>query len=77
MKKEQKLDKDIQQVLQWLKSNKRPNVEYSSYDLQKYHKHFGRLIVDNDLLCRKFFDHTGKNYIKQIVVPKQLRTELI
>ena len=77
MKKEQKLDKDIQQVLQWLKSNKRPNVEYSSYDLQKYHKQFGRLIVDNGLLCRKFFDHTGKNYIKQFVVPKQLQTELI
>ena len=32
MKKEQRLDKDIQKVLQWLENNKRSNVDYSSYD---------------------------------------------
>ena len=66
MKKEQKLDKNIQEVLKWLKNNKRPNVEYSSYHLQNYHKYFSRFIVDNGLLCRKIFEHTDKNYIKQI-----------
>ena len=33
MTKEQKLDKDIQEVLQCLKNNKRPNVEFNSYYL--------------------------------------------
>ena len=55
MTKEQKLDKDIQEVLQSLKNNKRPNVEFNSYYLQKYHKHFGRLIVDNNLYAENSF----------------------
>ena len=38
MRKEQKLDKNIQETLQWLKNNQ-PNQEYSSNELQKNHRH--------------------------------------
>ena len=74
---EQSKDNDIQKALNWLRKKDSPISMYGSYDLQKYHKQLGRLILDGNILCRKFYDHSGKNFIKQIVIPKQLRTELI
>ena len=74
---EQSKDQDIQKALNWLKKKEPPISMIGSYDLQKYHKQLGRLILDGNILCRKFYDHSGKNFIKQIVIPKQLRTELI
>ena len=74
---EQMKDQDIQKALNWLKKKEPPISKYGSYDLQKYHKQLSRLIPDGNILCRKFYDHSGKNFIKQIVIPKQPRTELI
>ena len=74
---EQSKDQDIQKALNWLKKKEPPISTYGSYDLQKYHKQLSRLILDGNILCRKFYDHSGRNFIKQIVIPKQLRTELI
>ena len=74
---EQSKDQDIQKALNWLKKKEPPISMYGSYDLQKYHKQLCRLILDVNILCRKFYDHSGRNIIKQIVIPKQLRTELI
>ena len=33
--------------------------------------------MDDGILYRKFFDHTGQKFTKQTVVPRQLREELI
>ena len=60
-----------------LKKKDSPINMYGSYDLHKYHKQLSRLILDGNIFCRKFYDHTGRNFIKQIVIPKQLQTELI
>ena len=73
---EQSKDQDIQKAWNWLKKKEPPISMYGSYDLQKYHKQLSRLILDGNILCRKFYDHSGRNFIKQIVIPKQLRTEL-
>ena len=73
---EQSKDQNIQKALNWLK--KEPPISmYGSFDLQKCHKKLSRLILDGNKLCRKFYDHSGRNFIKQIVIPKQLQTELI
>ena len=75
---EQSKDKDIQKALNWLKKKDSPISMHGSYDLQKYHKQLGRLILDGNMLCRKFYEfYSGKNFIKQIVIPKQLQTEFI
>ena len=74
---EQSKDQDIQKALNWLKKKEPPSSMYGSYDLQNYHKQLSRLILDGNILCRKFYDHSGRNFIKQIVIPKQLKTELI
>ena len=50
---------------------------YGSYGLQNYHKQLGRLFLDGNIVRRKFYDHSGRKFIKQIAIPKQLRTELI
>ena len=45
--------------------------------MKKYHQHFSRLTIEHGIMYRKFFDHTGQNYHKQLVVPKHLRTKLL
>ena len=72
MFKEESKDQDIQKAVNWLKKKEPPISMYGSYDLPKYHKQLSRLILDGNILCRKFFDHSGRNFIKQIVIPKQL-----
>ena len=59
--------------------NKRepPTSMYGSYDLQKYHKHLGRLYLDGNIVCRQFFGNSGRNFVKQVVIPKQLQKELM
>ena len=56
---EQSKDKDIQKALNWLRKKDSPISMCGSYDLQKYHKQLGRLILDGNILCRKFYDHLG------------------
>ena len=77
LEREQMKDLDIQKAIVWIKEKIRPDTTYSSYDCQKYHKQLNRLIVDYGIRYRKSFDHTGRNFTKQIVVPRQLREELL
>ena len=48
-----------------------------SAELQKYHKLFERLELNDSVLCRKLFNHTGQEYTRQYVVPSHMRKELI
>ena len=68
MYKEQSMDQDIQKAFNRLKKKAPPISMYGSYDLQKY-KRLGRLFMDGNLECRKCYDHSGRNFIKQIVIP--------
>ena len=74
---EQSKDQDNQKALNWFKTKKPPISMYGSYDLQKYHKQLSRLILDGNMICRKFYDHSGRNFIQQIFIPKQLQRKLI
>ena len=73
---EQRNDPDIKEVINWLRAKEKPDTTYNSYDQQKYSKQFGGLVLENQTLYRKYYDHTGKNFTKQLVVPKHLRKEL-
>ena len=77
VEKEQRNDPDIVEVNTLILNKVKPETMCSTYDLKKYHKHNSRLTLEHGLLYRKFFDHTGKNYHEQLVVPKHLRTELL
>ena len=74
---EQRNDPDIKEVINWFRAKEKPDTTYNSYDQQKYSKQFGRLVLENQTLYRKYYDHTGKNFTKQLVVPKHLRKELL
>ena len=74
---EQKKDSDIVEAMRWIRNKVKPCTTYSSFDLQKYHKQLRRLLIENNTLYRKFFHHHGKNFIKQLVVPKHLLEELL
>ena len=68
-----KKDSGIVEAMRWIKNKVKPWTTYSSYDLQKYHKHLGRLLIEDSILYRKFFHHNGKNVIKHFVKAKHLR----
>ena len=74
---EQSKVQGIKKPLNWLMKKEPPKRMYGSYDLQKYHKHLGRLFLDGNIVCRQFFGHSGRNFVKQVVIPKQLQTELM
>ena len=59
IEREQTEDVDIQKAIAWIKNKTRPDASYSSYDSQKYHKQLNRLVIDDGILYRKIFDHTG------------------
>ena len=77
VEKEQRNDPHKVNVKTWILNKIKPETTYSTYDLKKYHKHLSRITLEHGILYRKFFDHTGQNYHKQLVVPKHLRTELL
>ena len=70
-------DSDISTAVNWINNKLKPKLIEGSYDLQKYLKHWNRPLLEKGVLYRKFFDHSGRNYIKQIIVLKHLRTELL
>ncbi len=53
------------------------NAFYLNFEQEKYLKQYPRLMIIDYVLHRKFFDNTGKVLVYQIVVPKQLRKELL
>ena len=74
---EQAKDDSIKEVLKWKKENKISDLTYASFALKKYAKQFDRLVIDNGILCRQFFDHTGKVMYLQVCLPKHLWKEVI
>ena len=70
---EQQKDQNIVTVLQWLATDPPSSTHYSNSELMKYFKHFDRLESHNGILYRKFYDHSGRNKIRQYVVPQHMR----
>ena len=74
---EQRNDPDIKEVINWFRAKQKPDTTYEPYDQQKYSKQFGILVLRNQTLYRKYYDHTGKNFTTQLVVPKHLRKKIL
>ena len=73
--REQMKDPNIREAITWISQRKNPDTLYSNWELKKYHKQLPRLELVKGILYRKFFDNTGKNFVRQYVVPKRLREE--
>ena len=63
--------------MHWLRTKLPNDLIYLNIELQKLCKQAKRLEIQNDVLYRKFFDHTGRTFPRQFVVPSHLRKELI
>ena len=70
-------DPNIREAITWISQRKNPDTLYSNWELKKYQKQLPRLELVKGILYRKFFDKTGKNFVRQYVVPKHLREELL
>ena len=70
LKNEQEKDPDIEDVKNWIRNEQVPNLTYENSRKKKYAKQFNRLIIENDVLYRNFFDDTGKVKYKQYCLPK-------
>ena len=74
---EQQNDEVIREVLLWKNRgnpDESPNLPLA---LRKYRKQFNRLVVENDLLYRLFYDDCGKVKYKQFCVSKTLWREVV
>ena len=72
-------DKDIALVRDWVKSNTKPlwkEVSKYSAGVKSYWSQFDRLVVENGLLCRLWYEK-GKTVRTQIVVPSIIRTTIL
>ena len=74
---EQQNDEFIREVVSWKNRgnpDESPNLPLA---LRKYRKQFNRLVVENDILYRLFYDDCGKVKYKQFCVPKTLWREVV
>ena len=74
---EQQNDEVIREVVSWKNRgnpDESPNLPLA---LRKYRKQFNRLVVENDIFYRLFYDDCGKVKYKQFCVPKTLWREVV
>ena len=67
----------ISLVKRWLLNEAPINTLHSNEDTKKYIKQLPRVVLQNNVLYRKFFDQTGASFILHICVPKHLQQEII
>ena len=60
-----------------MRANEIPDLTYANNRLKKYAKQFNRLVIEDEVLLRNFYDNTGKIKHKQFCVPKHLWNETI
>ena len=77
MKKEQDQDQNIRKVKQWLQIGEIEDLRYANSKLKKYYKQLDRLVIENDILYRKFFEDDGTVKHKQLCVPQKFWKELV
>ena len=76
-KKEQQQDTDIEEVKKWIRTGEIPDLTYANSRLKKYAKQFNRLVIEDEVLLRNFYDDTGKIKHKQYCVPKHMWNETL
>ena len=64
-------------MIAWIETGKNEVTEYTNPIEKKYAKHLERLVVEDGILYRNFYEHTGKVSNKQYCVPEQLKKEVV
>ena len=77
LKTEQEKDPDIEQVKTWKRNEQFPNLTYENSRRKKYAKQFNRLIIEENVLYRNFYDDTGQVKYKQNCFLKHLLNEVV
>ena len=79
-KKAQVLDPGISVLYNWMEQNRRPAWEEISHmdaEMKTYWVQWPRLVLNNGVLCRKYFDTRTDTQFLQILLPKSLREEIL
>ena len=74
---EQQNDEVIREVVSWKIRGSPDELPKLPLALRKYRKQFNRLVAENDILYRLFYDDCGKVKDKQFCVPKTLWREVV
>ena len=75
---EQNMDADLRIVKRWMRNKEIPETKYENTELKTYHRQLSTLyLTEAGILFRKFYKHNGRDYDRQIVVPKHRRTEIL
>ena len=67
LKQEQQKDPNIRKIVHWLRTKLPNDLSYLNIELQKLCKQAKRLEIQNGVLYRKFFDHTGRNFTPSLL----------
>ena len=73
---EQRKDPLLRTVIQWVEQRRVVNLRHHGSTLSGYQRQLNRLVVEDDILYRKYYSHTGKDYVRQICLPEQLQKEI-
>ena len=68
---------EIQKSVKGKENNTVVDLTYASRNMRKYYKHMLRLIVENGVLYRLFYDDAGKVLHRLYCVPEHLRKEVL
>ena len=74
---EQQQDEDIRKIIRWKKDNVTADLTYECKTVRKYFKQINRLVVEEGVLFRLFYDDIGQIQYKQYCLPKQLWKEVV
>ena len=74
LKAEQSKDPTLRKVREWLEENLDIDITYETQEIKKYAKHRSRLVLENGIIYRKFFNDVGVVSHLQYCVPKHLRS---
>ena len=77
LKEEQRKDEVVREGFTWLQNGKPDESPHLPIALRKYRKQFNRLIVEDDILYRLFYDDCGNIQYRQFCVPKHLWREVV
>ena len=77
IKKKNKIKIKISEKKQWLQTGEIEDLRYANSKLKKYYNQLDRLVIENDILCRKIFDDDGTVKHKQLCVPQKFWKELV
>ena len=77
LKTEQEKHPDIEEVKTGKRNEQIPNLTYENNRRKKYAKQFNRLIIEEDVLYRNFYDDTIQVKFKQYCLLKHLWNEVV